>query len=161
MRRALAISATLVLALSLSACGGDDPAVTEAPEIPGTNVGAVDAVRCAEVSAALASASAGATQALTGSVGADFAQQTETLEQFASEAPDEIAADLQVIADGYAAVAQALEGSVFDPASGQVPPPEVLAELEAASQALSTPEFQAALQKVSTWFATECGVPAP
>jgi hypothetical protein len=159
MRRISAILVALVL--SLSACGGDEPEAgtvnTDVPEQG--SVGAIDAVRCSEVAAAMAAAAAAAPQALAGGSGSDLGQSTQTLEAFAGEAPEEIREDLAVIADGYAAVAQALEGADFDPASGQPPPPEVIAQLEAASQELNTPEFQEATTRVSTWFATECGAP--
>ncbi|MGH2709619.1 MAG: hypothetical protein ACRDH9_00230 [Actinomycetota bacterium] len=156
------ISATLVvIVLSLAACGGDSGSGDGGTAQGGGSVGPVDAVRCAEVAAALASATVGATQALAGAAGGEFAGSIETLDQFAGEAPDEIAADMQVLAEGYAAVAAALEGADFDPASGQPPPPEVIAQLQAAGEALNTTEFQEANARVNDWFATECGAPAP
>jgi hypothetical protein len=157
MRRVSAIAAVLVF--SLAACGGDSGGGGSDSGGGGT-VGAIDAVRCAEVAAALAQAQVQATQALTGTADPQLAESIATLEQFAGEAPDEIADAMQVIADGYAAVTAALEGADFDPASGVPPPPEALAQLEQAGQALNTPEFQEATQAVNNWFATECGAPA-
>jgi hypothetical protein len=155
MRR---MSATLVvLVLSLSACGGDSPE-GEGGDSETGSVGAIDAVRCAEIASALAAAASAAPAALAGGGGTDLVQTVQTLDSFAADAPEEIRADMQVIADGYGAIAQALESGGFDPASGLPPPPEVIAQIEAASQQLNTPEFLEATARVNTWFATECGV---
>ena len=163
MRRVSAIC--VVLAVSLAACGGDSGGGGGGGETGsgnGGSVGPIDAVRCAEVAAALASATSGATQALAGTVSPELQASIDELDQFAGEAPDEIAADIQVQSDAYAQVTTALEGANFDPASGQPPPPEVIAGLQEAGNALNTPEFQEANQRVSTWFAENCGTaPAP
>ena len=61
------------------------------------------------------------------------------------------------VAQGYAAYSQALQDSGWDPSSGEAPPPEVIAALTVAGQALDDADFQAASDRVSAWFAANCG----
>lgn len=156
MRRFSALLVLLVV--PLASCGGDegggDTAQQPSPAGP-VGAGQIDAVRCAEIAAALASAGAAVPVAATGG-GSELGQSVQTLESFADGAPEEIRADMQLIAEGYAAVALALQESGFDPASGQPPPPETIAALEEATALLSQSEFQEASARVNTWFAEEC-----
>jgi hypothetical protein len=93
--------------------------------------------------------------AFTGS-GADLEASIEQMQAFAEAAPDEISADLQTIYAAYAEFAAILADADFDPASGQAPPPEVIAALEEASAALDAEEVQAAVARVNAYFEGGC-----
>lgn len=154
----------------LAACGGDDDGGsldgggdggTETGTDgqtgdDGVDVGVVDAAQCAEVAAAMAAAAQAIPAVFSGS-DADLDTSIQQLEAFAEAAPEEIRADLQTIYEGYAAVATILADADFDPASGQAPPPEVIAQLEEASQLLDSAEFQAAVENVNAYFESGCG----
>ena len=104
----------------------------------------------------MAAAAAAVPQVMSGEAG-DLSTSVEQLEAMASKAPEEIRNDLVTVAQGYAAYSQALQDSGYDPSSGEAPPPEVIAALTAASQALDDADFQAASERVSAWFAENCG----
>jgi hypothetical protein len=160
----------LLGSLVLTACGGGDDgdaangggadAGQDAGEGQdggdGAAIGTIDAARCAEVVAAMAAASAGVPQAVSGGA-TDLAASIEQLEAFSAAAPEEIRDDMLIIAEGYAVVAEALAEADYDPASGEVPPPEVIAALSAASEELQAEEFRAASERVNAWFEQECG----
>jgi hypothetical protein len=144
--------------LLLAACGGDDE---EAPDETGGGVGdggvagVIAAGECAEVAAAMAAAAQGTAAAASGSA-ADLEQGVAQMEAFAQAAPDEIQDDLQTIADGYRALTEVLQIADFDPASGEAPPPEVIAELEQVSQDLQSEDFQAAVDRVNAYIQGGC-----
>ena len=94
-----------------------------------------DAAQCAEVITAMAVAAAAVPQAMSGEIG-DLGTSVEQMEAFAEAAPEEIRDDLVTVAQGYAAYTEAMAESGYDPASGVAPPPEVIAALTAAGQAL-------------------------
>ncbi|HZD18586.1 MAG TPA: hypothetical protein VE669_10640 [Actinomycetota bacterium] len=170
MRRRL--FAVLVLgSLVLASCGGGDEApdadtgggngATSEAGATGAStgaggVGAIDATRCAEVAQAMAAAAAAVPQAMTGTA-ADLETSVEQLQAFASAAPEEIRADVQTIAEGYAELIAIFQESGYDPTSGQPPTAEQIAALTAAAEQLETQEFQAAVDRVDAYFAAECG----
>jgi hypothetical protein len=154
--------ALLVLAsLLLAACGGDDGGGSEeggggdGGGDGGSDVGIFDAAECAEVAAAMAAAAQAMPAVMSGSA-ADLQQSIEQFQSFADVAPEAIRDDMQTLAEGYARFAQILADSGFDPASGQPPSPEVIAQLEQASQELNTEEFTAAAERVSAYFESGC-----
>jgi hypothetical protein len=150
-----------LVTLALAACGGGDDG-----EDGGTTAGAgdggavvdgpIDAARCAEVVGAMAAAAQAVPAAMTGG-GGDLGTSVEQLEAFANEAPEEIRDDLVLIAQAYAEIAQVWADAGFDPTSGEPPSPETLAALQAAGDVASSQEFQAASDRVSAWFQSECG----
>jgi hypothetical protein len=157
LRRFLAL---LVLgSLLLAACGGDDGDGSDgAGEGDGggdSDIGLIDSAQCAEVAAAMAAAAGAMPAALSGS-SADLEQSIEQMQSFAEAAPEAIRADMQVIAEGYARVAQVLADADFDPAAGEPPPPEVIAQFEEISQELDSAEFQAAVENVNAYFEGGC-----
>jgi hypothetical protein len=87
-----------------------------------------------------------------------FQSSLDQLEAIAEAAPDEIADDLQTIAEAYGVIAEIFTSSGWDPASGTAPPPEVIAELQQASDQLQSDEVQAAVENVNAWFANGCPV---
>lgn len=142
----------------LAACGGDDGGSSdEGTGGDGGNgaIGAFGAAECAEVAAAMAAATQAATAAMTGGTG-DVEQSVEQLEAFAENVPEEIRDDMATIAEGYRAVAEVLANADFDPASGQAPPPEVIAELQLATEELNSEEFQAAVARVGAYVQAGC-----
>jgi hypothetical protein len=158
-------------AFVLSACGGGDDEPSGGDQGAGGEtagqttgggggdgdgaVSGIDAAQCAEVAAAMAAAAQGLPAAFSGSA-TDLDTSVEQLQAFASAAPEEIRADLQTIYEGYARVAEALSSSDWDPASGQAPPPEVIAQLQELSQELDSSEFQAAVERVNAYFEGGC-----
>jgi hypothetical protein len=152
--------------LVLTACGGDDGGGSDGGGTDATGggdatggdgdaTGVFGAAECAEVAAAMAAAAQGAVAAMSGST-EEVQQSVEQLEQFSEDVPEEIRADLATIAEGYRAVTEALAGADFDPASGEAPPPEVIAALEQATQDLNTEEFQAAADRVNAYVQAGC-----
>jgi hypothetical protein len=172
MRRLIVILMTGVLfAFVAGACGGDDDsseqtdsaddATTEPADTDddgdGDAADILNSERCSEAARSMAAAAGGVSQALTGSSSDDLEESIDELDEFADEAPDEIKADIKVIADGYAAVAQVLVDADFDPGSGQPPSAEVIQKLQQASEDLDNEDFQAAVERVDEWFKEECG----
>jgi hypothetical protein len=162
---ALLVAGTMLFA----ACGGGDDdggdggGGTETGTDGGTetgtdgdgDIGVIDSAQCAEVAAAMAAAAQAIPAAFTGSA-SDLEASIQQMQAFADAAPDEISADLQTIYAAYAEFAAALADADFDPASGQAPPPEVIAALEEASAALDTEEVQAAVARVNAYFEGGC-----
>jgi hypothetical protein len=152
-----------IAALTLVGCGGGDDGGGDGGG--GTtgggggsfDGGALDAATCAQVVAAMASAYSGTTAAMTGGGGSDTQSAIDSLEEFAANAPDEIADDMQTIAAAYAQVTQALADSGYDPTSGVAPTPEQAAALQQATAGLNSTEFQQASDNVSAWFTEQCG----
>ena len=162
MRRSRFVVLLVIGAFVLAACGGGDDegggggGTTGAAGDGGGVAGPLDAAECAQVVSAMAAAAAAVPQVMSGEAG-DLGTSVEQLEAMAAKAPEEIRDDLLVVAQGYAAYSQALQGSGYDPSSGEAPPPEVIAALTEAGQALDDADFQAASERVSAWFADNCG----
>ena len=161
MQRSRFVVLLVVGAFVLAACGGGDDdggaGTTGAAGGDGGGVaGPLDAAECAQVVSAMAAAAAAVPQVMSGEAG-DLGTSVEQLEAMAAKAPEEIRDDLLTVAQGYAAYSQALQDSGWDPSSGEAPPPEVIAALTVAGQALDDADFQAASERVSAWFAANCG----
>jgi hypothetical protein len=163
LRRVLAL---LVLgSLLLAACGGDgDEGSGDGGSAEdgldnvggGEDLGGVfGSAQCAEVAAAMASAAGAAGAAFTGGA-ADLEASVEQMQAFADAAPDEIRDDLQLIYEAYAEFIQVMTDSGWDPTSGEAPPPEVIAQLDSASQALNAEEVQAASERVNAYIESGC-----
>ncbi len=160
-------------AILLAACGGDDGGATgetsadggapaaetgaaggETGGTDGGEIGTIDAARCAELAQAMAAAAVAAVPQAAG--GEDLSASVEQLEAFAAAAPEEIRSDMQTVVEGYAAIVRALEEAGYDPTSGQPPTAEQLAALAGASEQIDDPEFQAAAERVDTYFEAGC-----
>lgn len=154
------IVAVLMLgSLLLAACGGDDgDGATDGDSDGGDDggiVGTIDAAECAQVAVAMAAAVQALPQAMTGNA-PELGTSVEELQAFAEAAPEEIRADLQTIAEGYASVMQVLDDSGFDPTSGEPPSAEVIAQLTEAAEEVETEDFQAALGRVEAYLQGGC-----
>jgi hypothetical protein len=160
MRRSRFVVLLVVGAFVFAACGGGDDDAGGTTGAAGGDGGAIagplDAAECAQVVGAMAAAAAAVPQVMSGEVG-DLGTSVDQLEAMAAQAPEEIRDDLVTVAQGYSAYVAALQDSGYDPASGQAPPPEVIAALTEAGQALDDADFQAASERVSAWFADNCG----
>lgn len=154
--------------LLLAACGGDDGGSDGATGGGGTGTGGTDvsggdggvagvigSAECAEVAAAMAEAAQGSSAIASGSA-TDLEESLQQMEAFAEAVPDEIKADVETVLAGYRAYIEVIQDSGWDPTSGEAPPPEVIAQLEQASQEFSSEEFQAASERVNAYFASGC-----
>jgi hypothetical protein len=174
MKASRFVAVLIVGAFVLAACGGGDDGDTVSPaagDTGGDTVspaagdtggdtggvgGAFDAAECAQVVAAMSAAAAAVPAAMSGGAG-DLSTSLDQLQAFAEAAPEEIRADLMLVYEGYGAYMAAMQDAGYDPSSGEAPSAEVIAAMEAASQQLSDPDFAAASDRVSAWFATNCG----
>lgn len=156
------VALLIVGAFVLAACGGGDDAETVSPAAGdgGGDTGGVggvfDTAECAQAVAAWSAAAAAVPLAMSGSTG-DLDQSLTQLQAFADAAPEEVRADLLLVYQGYGEFMTAMQESGYDPSSGEAPSAEAIAAMEAASQTLDDPEFTAASDRVSAWFATNCG----
>lgn len=100
-------------------------------------------------------------QAVTASAGAnagnsDIEDSIAYLRAFADASPKEIKADITLVYEGYARIAEALVESGYDPSSGKQPTAAQIAALQGASQALANKDFTDASTRVSAWIAKGC-----
>jgi hypothetical protein len=168
--RLLTIAVVLLLALAGASCGGDDDEAasdtdtvtletttdetttedetTDEDETVGDSIASDE---CQE----LIQASASLSQAL-GSQGtdSDLDDVSTFFDEFAEEAPEEIRADFQVLADAYEAYAEAIEG--IDLQSGDTPDPEALQQLQDALASIDQEEVAAASERISAWTNENC-----
>jgi hypothetical protein len=161
MRFTRLVAVLSIVALAFVACGGGDDSGDGGGSDGGgggsIDGGALDAATCAQVVAAMASAYSGTSAAMTGGNAGDMQSSIDALENFAANAPDEIADDMQTLAAAYAQVTQALADSGYDPTSGVAPTPEQAAALQQATAGLNSEEFQQASDNVTAWFQEQCG----
>jgi hypothetical protein len=165
MRFTKLVAVLSIVALAFVACGGGDDDGGGGGSDGGSDGGgggsidggALDASTCAQVIAAMASAYSGTSAAMTGGDAGDMQSSIDALENFAANAPDEIADDMQTLAAAYAQVTQALADSGYDPASGVAPTAEQAAALQQATAGLNSEEFQQASDNLTAWFQEQCG----
>jgi hypothetical protein len=161
MRFTKLVAVLSIVALAFVACGGGDDSGDGGGSDGGgggsIDGGALDAATCAQVVAAMASAYSGTSAAMTGGNAGDMQSSIDALENFAANAPEEIADDMQTLAAAYAQVTQALADSGYDPTSGVAPTPEQAAALQQATAGLNSEEFQQASDNVTAWFQEQCG----
>lgn len=89
----------------------------------------------------------------------DLELTAEYFQQLAANSPDEIRADMQIIADAFGQFFQTLEEleiDFSDPSSFATLDADAVAQLEAASSAVDTPEVNAAVENVQAYFEREC-----
>jgi hypothetical protein len=106
----------------------------------------------------LVDAAADLSQSLGAGTGtsADFQDSQRVFQEFVDRAPEEIRADLQVLADAFTKYADALEG--VDLQAGETPDAATLQKLQAAVASIDQAEVQAASERVDTWARENCGV---
>jgi len=121
---------------------------TEDATTSGTDLSAFTSEDCL----AFIGAAAAVSQAFSGAAG-DI-DQSEFFEEYADRVPDDIKADLQVMADVGAAAAAAY--SNLDIAPGETPSADQLAQYTAAIGAIDQEEFNAASERVGAWTEEVC-----
>jgi len=169
--RWLVATCVVVLAIGVAGCGGsdessgdaattltdtvatDETTTDEATTEDSTTTGETDlSAFTSEDCLAFIGAAAAVSQAFSGASG-DI-DQSEFFAEYADRVPEEIKADLQVMADVGAAAAAAY--SKLDIKPGETPSAEQLAEYTAALEAIDQEEFQAASERVGAWTEEVC-----
>jgi hypothetical protein len=181
MRRLMILLVVGVLAIAAAGCGGSDESsgtdtsavtettteetTTEATDTEATETdtdtdtetetsgsGSFASGDCRE----LVQSSEELTQALsaTGSGTGNLKDAAKVFQEFVDKAPDEIKADLQVLADAYVVYADALGD--LDLKAGETPSPETLAKLQQAASKIDNAKVTAASQRLSTWAEENC-----
>ena len=101
---------------------------------------------------ALVAAAASFSQAFTGTSASS--DETNAFEELAAKVPDEIKADVQVLAEAYAKYAAEIKDVGIE--AGQTPSAEQLQQLQAALASFDQQGVSEASQRLSTWAQTNC-----
>jgi len=158
----------VVVALSVVAvgCGGSDESAsgdttatetstdettTEETTTDGTTTD-LSGVFADEDCLALVAAAASFSQAFTGT--SATSDETNAFEELAAKVPDEIKADVQVLAEAYAKYAAEIKDIGIE--AGQTPSAEQLQQLQAAFASFDQQGVSEASQRLSTWAQTNC-----
>jgi hypothetical protein len=157
--RGAAIALLLVVFLIVGAgCGGgddeaaDDTVVTETTETTDetTDLDAFASEECLQ----LVSMGAALSQAFTGTGGADAEETSELFAELVDKAPDELRADIETVAAGFAEYAEAIRE--LDLQEGEVPSAAQLQQIQAALASVDQPELTAASERISAWAQENC-----
>ena len=166
--RAIVLAAIGALLLMAAGCGGDDDESaadtqaaaatessepTEATETDASEESAAPDFASSENCRELVELGAKTAAALSGT-DPDAETTQNLLDAYADDAPEEIRADFQVIADAYGKMAEALE-DVTVPA-GEAPDPEAAAKLQEIVASLDTAELTKANENITAWVETNC-----
>jgi hypothetical protein len=159
-----------VLALGGAGCGGsdessgtattltdtvatDETTTEEATTEESTTTGETDlSAFTSEDCLAFIGAAAAVSQAFSGASG-DI-DQSKFFAEYADRVPEDIKADLQVMADVGAAAAAAYADLNLTP--GETPSAEQLAQYTAAMEAIDQEEYQAAAERIGAWTEEVC-----
>lgn len=152
----------VALAFVVAGCGGGDdesagesttPTTVEETTTEETTDGDTDlsGILGDEDCAALVAAGATFAQAFSGT---SDPEQTEALAELADKVPDEIEADVQVLADWYAEYSAKLKDIGIE--AGETPSAEQLTALQAALASTDSEELTAASERLSTWSDENC-----
>jgi hypothetical protein len=161
MRRVAIVLLCLALLLVGASCGGgddeaaDDTVVTETTDTTTDDLDASDLDAFAsEECLELVSLGAAFSQAFTGTGDADAEETSELLAELVDEAPDEIRADIETVAAGFADYADAIRD--LDLEEGEVPSAAQLQQIQAALASVDQPELTAASERISAWAEENC-----
>jgi hypothetical protein len=155
MVKVLRLLVALIAAGSmLAACGGDDDDSSADADVD-ADIGASANVsdECIDASRAMAAASSGVSSAFAGGSD-DLDDSVKQLSRFADDAPDEIKADMKVVAKAYGEFATAIVDADFE--AGKTPSPEQMAELQEIAASLDEDDFKDAADHVQDWLAEHC-----
>ncbi|HSF62622.1 MAG TPA: hypothetical protein VLA69_13065 [Gaiellaceae bacterium] len=160
-----------LVALSVAAvgCGGSDESASGDTTVTDTTVtetttdetttdettdgtGDLSGVFADEDCLALVAAAASFGQALAGVSGTP--EQTNAFEELADKVPDEIKADVQVLAEAYAKYAAEIRDVGLG--AGQTPSAEQLQQLQAALASFDEQGVSEASERLSTWAQANC-----
>jgi hypothetical protein len=106
---------------------------------------------CQELAAAGAAIGQAFSSATTG---ADLSDEAERFSEFADRAPEEIRADMQVLAAAYEDIVAALADVDIDP--GTTPSAEQIAELTQALSSIDQAGVTEASERIGTWAQENC-----
>jgi hypothetical protein len=171
--RWLTITVALTAFVLVSAgCGGDDEAASDTTTLTDTttgettteettteetttddsgDLGGLASGECAE----LVEAGTQLSQALSaGTSSANLEEVSAFYDEVVEKAPDEIRADVQILADAWVAYADVLAGVQVEP--GQTPDAEALAALQQALASIDQQEVSAAATRISAWTTENC-----
>jgi len=151
MRVRHAVGALLLGAVVLAGCSDDND--SESSSGGSTEISQAD---CAEAATAMSQAATDIPLALSGTA-ESLRDSVDEFKAFADDGPSEIRDDLRTVADGYADFVDVLADADINPNSGQAPSGDDAAKIQAAATKLGETDFQAAANRVTAWFATECG----
>ena len=168
--RVLMIALVLAFALVGAGCGGDDEEgagdtttvevvtdettddTTDGSTDPDVDIGDFVSGECQELVEASQALSAAFAAAGSGTENLD--ETSALFEEFAESAPEEIRADIAVLADAYAKYAEAFAD--IDIQAGETPDAETLAAIQQALSSIDQAEVTAASQRLSTWTTENC-----
>jgi hypothetical protein len=158
----------LVLAVALVAagCGGDDEPSSASDDTSieetlteDTTTGETTSDETTDLSGvlededclALASAGSAFAQAFTGT---SSAEDAEAFQELADSVPDEIKADVQILAEAFATYSEELQDIGLE--AGATPTAEQLQQLQAALASIDQAEVTAASERLGTWAQENC-----
>jgi hypothetical protein len=95
-----------------------------------------------------------ALQAAGAGPNADLSKFSDAFEEFANEAPEEIRADLEVIAKNIGKYAEALKG--LDLTSGETPTADQIAKLQEISKSFDESGMRKASDHIEAWVQENC-----
>ena len=81
-------------------------------------------------------------------------EASKLFDELASQVPDEIKADFEVIAENFSKIAEALKD--VDLASGETPSAEDVAKLQELTSSLNSTEVQQASENIQAWAEENC-----
>lgn len=84
----------------------------------------------------------------------DYDDVSKFFDEFADNAPEEIRADFQVLAEAWEVYAEVLPDLQVEP--GQAPDPEALQRLQEATAQLDQQELTAASERIEAWTTENC-----
>ena len=154
-----ALAAVVLLPLGLVACGDDDN--DDVAEAVDTAEDAADAARavlgdeCGDAYAAFIGIATSVSTALSGGA-QDLDDAGRAMREFADDAPDEIADEVDLLVRAYGEFLEALDQADYDPASGQPPSQSQMATLAAAAESFQDEDVNAAGEKVAAYFEEHC-----
>lgn len=157
MRRILALAMAALLALSVSACGGDDSSSGEQDTTAGdgdaaTDDGGGDGGTDADIAAGLVDEDCQFLLAglfANPAAGAGDEETADQLAAIADKAPEEIQDAMEIISSGYAEMTEALEDV-------DASDPQAYAEAMAGLEDVFDDEYEAASQTVSDYVDENC-----
>lgn len=166
-----------VLAIAAAGCGGGDEASGDTDTVTATDTatdettttdetvtdtdttetdtdtsGGFASGDCAEL--AESSNKLGEILAASGPEGGDVQAASEAFQNFVDEAPEEIRADVQVLANVYAKYAEVFQD--VDIQAGETPSTEDALKLSQALSSIDQEEVAAASQRIATWAQENC-----
>jgi hypothetical protein len=166
--RKLIVLLLAALALVAAGCGGDDNSeasgdtdttvveettTEETTEETTTDETTTEDTTLSGKCAEFASLGAKISQAMAGG-NAGLDEASALFDELASQVPDEIKADFEVIADNFAEIAEVMKE--VDLAAGEQPSAEDLAKLQELTSTLNSPEVQRASANIQKWTEENC-----